>query len=267
LKNGDFHHLVTRYGKGTTAYAQPEALIIGDWHPYETCQWVRSKTITQLEELSPKCAVFHDFFSGVSINHHESHSLLARARKGRDNRTNLKEEVRYVYNEMMFFAEKFPHIQFLVARSNHDEFLLKYIDSYEFAKDHQNIVFAANLYERIIDENAVPLREALSMIGEMPVNFHFAQYDESWRIKGIELANHGHKGSNGSRGTPSNFRTLNLKQITGHTHTPMLYSNGMVVGTSTILNPEYTKGSPSSWMNAHGILYSNGKYGLLPLIK
>lgn len=53
--------------------------------------------------------------------------------------------------------------------------------------------------------------------------------------------------------------------ISGHTHSPFLGQNSMVVGTSTKLKLDYTKG-PSSWLNAHGILYGNGKYALITLI-
>ena len=70
---------------------------------------------------------------------------------------------------------------------------------------------------------------------------------------------------NGARGSSSSFDRFNLKMITGHEHTPKMYGNGMVVGTSTHLKLSYTKGA-GSWMNAHGILYKSGKYALLTLV-
>jgi hypothetical protein len=51
--------------------------------------------------------------------------------------------------------------------------------------------------------------------------------------------------------------------ITAHEHSPKLYANGMVVGTLTHLKLPYTKGA-GGWMHANGILYADGKYGLIP---
>lgn len=109
------------------------------------------------------------------------------------------------------------------------------------------------------------LEIALAQIGAIPLNFHFMKEDQNYRVRGIELAYHGHRGANGSRGTSSQFDRLNLKMITAHEHSPKLYQNGMVVGTSTKLRLDYTKGA-SSWLNAHGILYPNGKYALITMI-
>lgn len=265
-KKGDFHFLTKKYYNGKITEARPEALILGDWHTGDTNPWVRKESIKMISDLTPKRVVFHDLFNGHSINHHEKGQLLAELRGIRDNRKSLKDELTVVYNELIYFANKFPNISLIVVRSNHDDFLEKYINQKLFMDDPLNILFTCKLIARIVDANKIPLQEALLLIGELPTNIKFTQQDESYRVRGIELAQHGHLGANGSRGTPNQFNNLNLKMITAHTHSPKLMENGMVVGTSTHLRLPYTHGV-SSWLNAHGILYPNGKYGLLTLIR
>lgn len=265
-KKGDFQFLTRKYHDGKIIDCRPEALILGDWHTKDTSPWVRNVSIKMIAELDPKRVVFHDLFNGHSINHHEKEQLLSQLRNLRDDRVSLRAEIQAVYDEIWFFANKYPHIQFLVVRSNHDDFLEKYIQHKMFIDDPVNFLFTCQIIAKVVDQGKIPLQEALLLIGDLPENFRFTQQDESYRVYGIELANHGHLGANGSKGSPNQFNSLNLKTITGHTHSPKLMENGMVVGTSTHLRLNYTHG-PSSWLNAHGILYANGKYGLLTLIK
>lgn len=265
-KKGDFQHLTKKYHDGKKMDSQPEALILGDWHTGDTDKWVRKESIKMIHELNPKRVIFHDLFNGHSINHHEKGQLLAELRNLRDKRSCLEEELKAVHKELTYFGNRFPNQQFLVVRSNHDDFLEKYIQAKMFIDDPINFLFTCKVISRIVDANKIPLQEALSLLGDLPDNIRFTQQDESYRVYGIELANHGHLGANGSKGSPNQFNALNLKMITGHTHSPKLMENGMVVGTSTRLRLSYTHGA-SSWLNAHGILYSNGKYGLLTLIR
>jgi hypothetical protein len=57
------------------------------------------------------------------------------------------------------------------------------------------------------------------------------------------------------------------KSITGHKHSPGIFRDAFVVGTSTVLNLDYAAGAPSSWMNTHAVLYPNGKAQLINIIE
>jgi hypothetical protein len=263
--NGDFYYLTEKYYNHGVGKAQPEALILGDWHEGDTCPKVRAKSIEMIKELKPKRVVFHDLFNGHSINHHEEDNLLAELRSIRDTRFGLEREMTSVYKELTFFANRFKNVEFVVVRSNHDDFLERYIKDKKFIKHPSNFLFCCKLIPHILDENKVPLEEGLKLIGEIPKNVRFLNQDESYRVRGVELGIHGHQGANGSKGSPKQYSKLNLRTITGHTHSPELMANGMVVGTSTKLKLSYTHGA-SSWLNAHGILYANGKYGLITLL-
>lgn len=266
LKNGNFNYLRELYRDGKVFDQQPEALVLGDWHTGDTCLKTRAKTIQMLESLKPKRVVFHDLFNGHSINHHEQSNHLSKARLWRDRMHVLEEEVEQCRKELNFFANQFPDIQFLVAESNHDLFLSRYIGEENFLVDGQNSVFACRLFVSLSEGIKQPiLKTAMHLLGRLNHNVRFLNEDEEYRVKGVGLDYHGHRGVNGARGSGSSFDRYNLKLITGHEHTPKIYQNGMVVGTSTKLKLGYTKGA-SSWLNAHGLLYSSGKYTLLTLI-
>lgn len=265
-KNGNFNHYKERYHNGTVTEEVPEALVLGDWHVGDTCPKVREETIRTIENLEPKRVVYHDLFNGRSINHHEARNHLSKARLWQERMNALEEEVRDCLEELTFFANEFPDTQFLVVESNHDLFLAKYIGEENFLEDGQNSVFACKLFVSVMEGKDQPiLQTAMELVGDVPENVRLLKEDEEYRVRGVGLDYHGHRGMNGSRGSGSSFSRFNLRLITGHEHTPKIYPNGMVVGTSTKLKLDYTKGG-SSWLNAHGILYSSGKYTLLSLI-
>jgi len=168
-----------------------------------------------------------------------------------------------VYKEICKLSKQFPKIEFLVAESNHDIFLQRYIDDKLFIDNPQNFLHVINMIPEMLIGKKPTLQIGLELFGDIPRNFTFNKVDEEYRVRGIELGYHGMYGLNGSRGSSASFDRFNLRMITAHTHAPYLGANGMTVGTLTHLKLPYTKGC-SSWMHCNGILYSDGKYGLMP---
>ena len=82
--------------------------------------------------------------------------------------------------------------------------------------------------------------------------------DESFKIYDIELGIHGHAGTNGSKGSSTQFAKLGTKTISAHHHSPQITNGNYIVGTSSELKLDYNKG-PSSWNHAHCIIQPNGK--------
>ena len=226
LKNGKFNYLTEYYSGGKKLQQQPEALVLGDWHTGDTCPITRKRTIQMIHDLKPRKVVFHDLFNGHSINHHEEKNFISKARSVFSKRHILEKELKETLTEIQFFSKEFPNVQFLVAESNHDIFLTTYLGLHNWLRDGYNSIIASKLFAPIVENSKkASLEIALSIIGKVPKNFMFL----------IEE------------------------------HTPKMYGNGMVVGTSTHLKLAYTKGA-GSWMNAHGILYKSGKYALLTLV-
>lgn len=265
MKNGNFNYNREYYHDGKVSDQQPEALILGDWHVGDTCPKTRKATIKMIDDLKPKRVFFHDFFNGHSINHHEQSNHLSKARLWSTKMSVLEDEVTKCLSELQFFAKRFPDVQFLIVESNHDLFLRKYIGEENFLEDGQNSVFACKMFIEASRVNQPMLKTAFELVGNIPKNVRMLSEDEEYRVRGVGLDCHGHRGVNGSRGSGASFDRYNLKLITGHEHSPKIYQNGLVVGTSTELRLDYTKGA-GSWLNAHALLYASGKYTLLTMI-
>lgn len=265
MKNGNFNYARELYKAGEMEDQQPEAMVLGDWHVGDTCLKTRERTMIMLDQMKPKRVFLHDWFNGRSINHHERENNLSRAQLWASQTHILEQEVTECLEELTFFAKRYPDIQFFVVESNHDIFLARYIGDENFLLDGQNAVFACKLFVAMMNSDEPCLKVAMELVGNVPKNVRFLKEDEEYRVAGIGLDYHGHRGVSGSRGTPRSFSNYNLKLISAHTHSPAIYANGMVVGTSTKLKLPYTKGA-GSWMNAHGILYKSGKYSLLNII-
>lgn len=262
-KNGNFHYLDERYVGGKVKKVQPEAIILGDLHTGDTNPKALKHSLETIKELNPKRVVLHDLFNGHSINVHEDGRLLNSLRCLRDKRDSLDNELWEVYKLIWKLAEQFPDTEFLVAESNHDIWLERYIDSKKFMDHPKNFMHAIEMIPEILKDKKPTLQIGLELFGDLPDNCYFGREDEEYRVRGVELLYHGHRGLNGSRGSSASFDRFNLRMISGHEHTPKLYANGMVVGTLTHLKLPYTKGA-GSWMHCNGILYADGKYGLLP---
>jgi len=266
-KNGNFQFLRESYKSGKVTDVQPESLSLGDWHTgIDTCPKTRKVSIKMIEELKPKRVVFHDFFNGHSVNHHERSNNLSKAALWFKSMHSLEEEVEMCLKELNFFAHKFPDVQFIISESNHDQFLTRFIGTENFLEDGANSVFACRMFvEMSSGSNKPTLQLAMELCGKVAKNVRFLVEDEECRVAGTEIGYHGHRGTNGARGSSASFSNYNLRMITGHTHSPCILESGMTIGTSTHLKLSYTKGA-SSWANAHGLLYSNGKALLLTII-
>ena len=90
---------------------------------------------------------------------------------------------------------------------------------------------------------------------------------EKQKRKHIELASHGDKGSDGKWGSALNLEKSYGYCVVGHAHTPQILRGVYIVGTNSILNMSYTKGSPSSWLHANCTIYDSGQRQLLITIK
>jgi len=265
-KTGNFHYLNEQYHSGKYKNSYIEALILGDIHHGVTNKFARQTYLKRIETLKPKYVVLHDLFDAESINHHNRHRLLDRIRNSQRNKDSLETELKSVLKEINYLATRFPKVKFIVAESNHDVFLRTYVDMKFHHSEEHNYIQAIKIIPRILDLRNVVLQEALLTVGTLPKNFTFLRENSSFKVRGVELAQHGHKGANGSHGSAMQFRRLNLKMISGHTHSPQIYENGMIVGTNTNLEQGYTIGGASSWMHADGILYPNGTYSLLTAV-
>jgi hypothetical protein len=265
LKNGVFYDLGERYdGLKDPETERLEALVIGDWHYGDVNKKVRTETFEMIKQYNPKRIILHDFFNGYSISHHEQRDIVALSRK--KNKLSLDEELKLAAKELKKFVQiAGDDTEIIVVKSNHDEWIDRYLEEARFVKEPQNALVGSELFGEYICGKD-PLFSGLNRHFNIPDNVKFLNRDQDYKIRGWQLGSHGDKGANGGRPGIRSIEHAHGKSITGHSHTPQIFRNAWVVGTSTDLNLEYNKGL-SSWMNTHAFLYKNSRPQLINVIR
>jgi hypothetical protein len=263
-KTGSFVDLGIEYHpSGKTSEAKLAALIPGDWHVGYTDPVVRTCTIEMLKLLKPDYLIMHDLFDGISVNHHIDRKLLMKAMLGAQN--SLAGELQATAIELANL-QQYPKKQVIVVKSNHDEFLDKWLDEGNYLRDTQNHIVGLELaFAKAQGKD--PLQYGISKYQKLS-KVKFLQSEDSFKIssKQIECGMHGHLGPNGSRGSASSLELAFLASVSGHTHSPEILRQAYVMGTSSYLKLNYNKG-PSSWMQTHCLVYENGARQLINIIK
>jgi calcineurin-like phosphoesterase family protein len=74
---------------------------------------------------------------------------------------------------------------------------------------------------------------------------------------------HGDHGTNGSRGTITQYKRFNFKMIHGHNHSPIIMDGVTSVGLTADVNQYYTRKGISTHAYGHALVHENGKRQLL----
>ncbi|HUU88779.1 MAG TPA: hypothetical protein VMX17_13640 [Candidatus Glassbacteria bacterium] len=233
-----------------------EAAILGDIHFGEHDQDVIDATLNVLfKKLKPKQVILHDVFDGYSISHHDEKDPFAQFHKEVDGRNDLNKEIEL----MLEGLEPFSKYNCVIVRSNHDDFLDRWLTRLDWRKAStmKNTLsyfkFSTLLAERKAPKGIIPY-----VINERYPEMITLGRSDSHRVGKWELGQHGDVGASGSRGSINQFRRLNTKMIIGHSHSPNRKDGVIQVGTSTHLRVGYNIG-PSSWLQSHAIIHSDGK--------
>jgi len=230
-----------------------DALIMGDLHIGDHDQQVIDATDSIIADLKPKYIIAHDIQDGKSVNPHEQEDPFLRYKREISNDNDLEKEI----EAMLDFLAKYEDQNVVIVRSNHDDFIDRYLKKQDWKKDIKNSLSYMK-YAQLLLEDKAPKGVVPYLIEQRFPHFKTLGLNDSFRVNGWELSQHGHIGSNGSRGGIQQFRKLNTKMITGHTHSAQRKDGVVTVGTSTKLRVGYNNGA-SGWIHAHGLLHPDGK--------
>lgn len=270
---GAFIDLDTEYTvDGAKKAPRALALAMGDAHAKFMCPKVDRATFGPggiIETLDPEALVWHDVFDGYAPNpHHLGNPFIAQAKY----QTGFGDVNAEVEETVAFIAKRTKGRRSFIVSSNHDNFLSRWVIREDWKRDPENAEFY--------------LETALAMLRSVEMTPGGTQYadpfkhwveklkgdadiqpaPDNFKIADIECGMHGDKGPNGARGSLKNLSRLGCKVISGHTHTPGIEEGHYQVGTSTPLRLEYSMGGPSSWLNAHCVVYANSKRALLIIV-
>jgi len=262
-ENGSFCDFGKEYTGTTCKEVAPAAMIPGDWHSGETDPKV-VKAIKELAiKLKPKRIILHDVFNGMSINPYEKDNSTLKCIRAEAGKLDIKEELAGVAKDLNMLAKLTDEV--VVVKSNHDDFLNRYLSAGHFHNDSSNLRIGLELSIAILDKKD-PLQVGVNESGvRMETNIKWLRRDEDFKIAGIECGAHGDKGPNGSRGNLASMEKSYVKSVTGHSHAPGILRDAWAVGTSSYLQLVYNVG-PSSWLQTLCIIYENGQRQLINII-
>ncbi len=263
---GRFADLGKLYTPTTIVPFEPEAIVFGDWHAGETdptfrrCMFEAKDSVRAV--CRPRTVILHDLFDGKSINHHEAKNAIRRAQLAAKNLLDLRAELRIVADDLNALSEAFEEV--IVVKSNHDEFLERYLADGGHMKDPQNTECGCELALAAIRGND-PLQAAVLPFLRHPEKVRWLQRDEDYKVAGIELGAHGDKGANGSRGSLRAMENAYGQSVSGHAHSDEILRGAWQVGTGCRLRQNYNKG-PSSWLLSSCLVYANAMRQLVNVI-
>jgi len=272
-KDGKFVDMGIRYdGNKKPKRVDTEALVLGDLHVGETDEKTMTANYEMIDFFKPKRLFLHDLVNSKSVNPHEEEDCVSKAIRERDGELNLERELKECRKYLIELGKSMGRGEIFVVPSNHDNFIYRYLAKGNFPKDSENSKIASKLFLIAIgcsdpaEAANAAVEEGIKMMGPIPNNISFLRFEDDYKVWGWQLANHGHLGYSGGRGSTKALELCYGKSITGHTHSPERLRDVVVVGTSSRLDLAYTKGQGSKWMAANAVLYDGGLVQLLPII-
>jgi hypothetical protein len=253
--DGSFYDLDNYISNGEVVKDETsvEVLVAGDLHLGQHCDTSLKTTYEMLGRFKPKHVILHDLIDGKACNHHEANDPFKQLEKDMDGTWDLEKEIKM---SLDFLETLLPYNPKIIS-ANHNNFLDKWLISADFKKDRNKYQYLK--YAKLKADNELPrgifAYEVEKKFGNKVKCF---SDNDSFKVRNVELGLHGHLGVSGSRGGILQFKRLNTKMVSAHTHSPAKIDNVVVVGTLTKLRIGYNNGL-SNWLNSNVIIHRNGK--------
>lgn len=262
---GNFYDLFKRVKNGKVMDNEEgaEVAVLGDIHIAHNDERATDVTFKLLDKMKPKHTMLHDIIDCESISHHEENDPFRIMQKEENGTGDLKKELEI----MLKWVKDRLKYNLVVVRSNHDDFLDRWLKTADWrkARNKRMFLFGAQI---LANQPIAQQKGVISFLIEDSFGDQVKTLglDDSYRVLDWELGVHGHVGANGSRGSANQYKQMNTKMITGHTHSPSRQDGHICVGTLSKLRVGYNKGA-SSWMHANALIYPDGKAQLIYIIK
>ncbi len=263
-KNGSFVDLGVEYlPDGTTQEVKDTVMVMGDSHVGYHDLELHEKTMELAAKTNVSTVILHDIFHGSSISHHDWNKSVTRARQAQEGKLGLERECIAVKSYLKDIESRGYNVE--IVDSNHDNFLMRYLEEGRYVTDPMNHKFALKLAVPAI-EGMNPLKYAIeSVLGFVTDKVRWMEKDKSYKFYGVEVGLHGAKGANGGRGNARTFNNGIGNCVTAHTHSASILRNTYCVGTVGHMDMGYNEGL-SSWTRTCCLIYSNGTKQLINFI-
>lgn len=253
--SGGFNDLGNYYSKNKVEPKRASAIVLGDMHMGFEDETACTAWHECIEATNPKFIIMHDIFDAHSISHHHMNDIERQVNRKVEIDT-LEKELNHIGTTLKAWSDKFPDKEIVIVRSNHDEFLDRYLKECRYRNDRVNHKLSLKLAYWLIEGNN-PLEEYITRNFNLK-NIVWLKREKDYKIHDIMISSHGDKRANSFwSGNIASAEKAYGNAIIGHSHTPQIFRNIWQVGTSTSLMLDYNKGAPSSWLHTSCLLYKN----------
>ncbi len=235
-----------------------KALVRGDEHggPEAYGDPIANDALAEVaKKLKPEKVVLHDLHDSASISHHREGNILATL-SVRDTINTLEKELNVTRKHLETVKSQLPKGgELVVVTSNHNDHLHQYLNApMRWATDKVNYKKALELANVYHNQGVDPLQYAVDPDGDLAT---WVGLNDGMLIEGVQVGSHGHRGTNGSRGSVKSDLVSFGKSVSGHSHSPEYLRGASRVGTSSLLRLDYNDG-PSSWAHAAELIFEKG---------
>jgi len=259
--DGSFIDMGVLYtSEGTTENVESN-IVFGDLHGIHIAEDALSYFINKFAGLNVKDIFLHDIFDGYSISHHVK-DIAEKADRSGKMKGNLKDELKDTFNLVYGIHENLNPVTVNIVKSNHDEFLDRYLSEGRYISDPENHLTSLKIATALFEDTDILRRGFEIAESEIPNNWNFLQRSDSVKIGDVECAAHGDLGLNGAKASLNALEKIYGTCVTGHNHSAAIQRGVFRVGTLSKLDMRYNRG-PSSWTHTCCLVYENGQRQLI----
>jgi hypothetical protein len=272
-RDGSFVDLDREYtAEGSREAGRALALICGDIHVEQSDKQVLDATFNRADSivktLRPETIVYHDVLDFNRRNHHTIADFCNRY--ARATMTKLESVEDEVLDAISFIDQMTPSdTRAVVVASNHDEAFDRWLNEANPKLDPKNARFYHEMWAaklEAFDEQGYWTPAFQLLYQRKGGEARFLSREESLKIGDIYVNFHGDEGINGAKGSRQGYAQLGAKTVIGHGHSPGILDGCTQVGVTGRLDQGYNP-PPSSWLNSHCVIYSNGKRSLIHVVE
>jgi hypothetical protein len=262
---GGFYDLDKYYNQNKISKTPENQIRIsfGDYHCYYHSKIAKGIYIDLANKLKAKEVLLHDFFNGTSISHWEDINITAQLNRPPEIDT-LEKELDYCGKELIDLHKKLKYSDIILVRSNHDEWLDRYLSERRFFSDRFNYKIALKLSLHLL-ENKNPLQTYIEENHIKDKKVIWLQRDEDRYYNSIQIGAHGDLGDSGKKASVEALVNSYGKSTVGHFHTCRIYKDLWIVGTLCD-KLSYERG-PNKRVLSSCIHYPNGTRQMIILIE
>lgn len=260
--DGSFVDLGIHYSSNGDVKKVPVNIIMGDIHGVQSDTSAIYTFTNFFSKMDIRKVFIHDIFDGYSVSHHID-TIYEKSIRTIIHRETLQNELIETYHILDAINLSLKPEQIFIVKSNHDEFLDRYLKEGRYVNDPQNHELALKIALGLFHPEKDLLQHAFETVGiKVSDHIKFLSREDSVKIHGFECGSHGDKGINGAKASLTSLEKIYGKCVVGHAHSPAIQRGVFRVGTLSMLNMGYNVG-PSAWMQTCAILTDSGQCQLI----